>query len=136
MKRLLTGPSTTKFHDEEEGSGLRSIVTQEIERHVDLFQRCRHRLTGREEDEKEVAHANVNNFLLLLRAADVYSSQSREQAREVMLFAALFCFSQDLDAAQKDAMEVMARETLDCFNVPIQESLYEYFYEKNRQIKL
>ncbi len=52
--------------------------------------------------------------------------------RDILLFCALFCFSQDLDPDQRGRMEDMAREELDCFQVPIQESLYEYLYEGGR----
>ncbi len=110
------------------------IVTEEISRHVEMFQRCRSALVE-VQDNPEIKHLNVNNFLLLLKASNVYSSKSREECREIMLFAGLFCFSQDLDQKQKDKLENRAREQLDCFNVPVQESLYEYIYEDGKWVE-
>ena len=127
MRRLGMPPVTADAGEEE----TRKVITEEIERHVDLFQECRAQLTG-SDDLAELRHVNANNFLLLLRAADVYRSASVAQAREVLLFAALFCFSQDLNEEQRDRIERVARERLDCFNVPIQESLYEYFYDGSK----
>jgi hypothetical protein len=68
----------------------------------------------------------MNNFLQLLKATVDSNGTTNKQT---LLFTSLFCYSQDLTEAESDAMEWMIRRRLDCFDVPTDRSIYEYFYE-------
>jgi len=72
---------------------------------------------------------NVNNVLHILKAAKVDSATDVSEVDNVLLWSCLFCFSQDFTPKQKDLLEKMVREALDCSAVPIDESLFDFIYE-------
>ena len=109
-----------------------SSLLENVKSHVFIFESCRDRLG--KSDSLETQFLNMNNFLLLLKASNCIHDSTcsdEEQQNDILLFCSLFCYSQDLSQDQMKSLEWKIRHKLNCRNVPIEKSMYEYYYSSH-----
>jgi hypothetical protein len=121
FRALIVGDKAESLSDKQEA------LQTEIEKRVRIFRQCRKEIGIA--DSLGTDCVNILNFLQLAKAAKTVSLSDPAHVSHVLLFASLFSFTQDLGASDRDKIELMIRQHLDCFSVPTEHSMYEYYFD-------
>ena len=120
---------------------------------------CMHKLFFPFVDISSICIANVEYFINIREAMDLANDMvtqdcqlnsligffssvvglhgpnfDKEDLQQMIIYACIFCFSQDVPIERRHLMEIKIRELYECRLVPTEQSIFDYFYDPKSKL--
>ena len=109
------------------------MILDTSDQYVEYVFKCRRKMGFRDQNIKQYQQVNSMVAFFGSMIGDG-GSLDDEQLIHNIIYASIFCFTQDIPNDIKIRMEIMFRSIYELRNVPVQHSIYDHFYDSGSKL--
>ena len=109
------------------------MILDTSDQYVEYVFKCRKKMGFRDQNIKQYQQVNSMVAFFGSMIGDG-GSLDDEQLIHNIIYASIFCFTQDIPNDIKIRMEIMFRSIYELRNVPVQHSIYDHFYDSGSKL--